>query len=64
VWWLLPALEKLMGRASETTLDGLLVGFFGSFFGFISLLRLLVPPDDGSPTVYEDDDGGISAGMS
>ena len=53
VWWLLPALEKLMGRASETTLDGILVGY-GSFFGFISLLHLLVPPDDGSPTVYED----------
>ncbi len=47
VWQLLPALEKLMGRASGTALDGILVGF-GSFFGFISLLHLLVPPDDGS----------------
>lgn len=47
IWQLLPALEKLMNRTSDTVLDGILVGF-GSFFGFISLLHLLVPPDDSS----------------
>lgn len=47
VWWLLPVLEKIMDRTSDTALDGILVGF-GSFFGFISLLHLLVPPVDGS----------------
>lgn len=44
VWQLLPTLEKLMSRASNTMLDGIFVGF-GSFFGFISLYHLLVPPD-------------------
>lgn len=37
VWRLLPALEKLMERAGDTTLDGLLIGF-GSFFAFLELL--------------------------
>ena len=46
VWQLLPALERLIDRTSDNVLDGILVGF-GSFFGFISLLHLLVPPEEG-----------------
>ena len=42
VWWLLPALEKLMERAGNTALDGTLVGF-GSFFFFLELLYQVLP---------------------
>ncbi len=43
VWQLLPALEKLMDRAGDTVLDGLLVGM-GSVFIFLELLYQAVPP--------------------
>ena len=43
VWQLLPALEKAMNRASDTTLDGLLVGM-GSVFAFLALLYHVIPP--------------------
>ena len=42
VWQLLPALEKLMERAGDTKLDGILVGA-GSFFLFLELLYHIVP---------------------
>lgn len=44
VWCLLPALEKLMDRAGDTVLDGVLVGF-GSFFVFLELLYQVLPKD-------------------
>ena len=50
VWQLLPALEKLMKKAGDTTLDGILVGM-GSVFLFLELLYQTVPPkkkDDGN----------------
>ena len=40
---LLPQLEKLMTRASDTALDGVLVGM-GSVFVFLELLYQAVPP--------------------
>ena len=43
VWQLLPALEKLMARAGDTVLDGVLVGM-GSVFAFLELLYQVVPP--------------------
>lgn len=43
VWWLLPALEKLMESAGDTVLDGVLVGM-GSVFIFLELLYQAVPP--------------------
>ena len=43
VWQLLPALEKLMKRAGDTVLDGVLVGM-GSVFVFLELLYQVVPP--------------------
>ena len=43
VWWLLPVLEKLMEKAGDTTLDGILVGM-GSVFLFLELLYQAVPP--------------------
>ena len=43
VWWLLPALEKLMENAGDTVLDGVLVGM-GSVFIFLELLYQAVPP--------------------
>ena len=42
VWRLLPALEKLMKRTSNTALDGTLVGF-GSFFLLLELLYQVLP---------------------
>lgn len=49
VWQLLPALEKLMKRAGDTKLDGLLVGM-GSLFVFLELLYQAVPPKPKLPT--------------
>ena len=43
VWQLLPALEKLMEKAGDTKLDGILVGM-GSVFLFLELLYQAVPP--------------------
>lgn len=43
VWQLLPTLEKLMERAGDTALDGILVGM-GSAFAFLELLYQVVPP--------------------
>ena len=43
VWQLLPALEKLMKKAGDTKLDGILVGM-GSVFLFLELLYQAVPP--------------------
>ncbi len=43
VWQLLPALENLMKKAGDTTLDGILVGM-GSVFLFLELLYQAVPP--------------------
>lgn len=43
VWQLLPALEKLMEKAGDTALDGVLVGM-GSIFVFLELLYQAVPP--------------------
>jgi hypothetical protein len=43
VWKLLPALEKLMAKAGNTVLDGVLVGL-GSAFIFLELLYQAVPP--------------------
>ena len=48
VWQLLPALEKLMKRAGDTKLDGLLVGM-GSLFVFLELLYQAVPPKQQLP---------------
>ena len=42
VWWLLPELEKLMTKTSDTALDGTLVGI-GSAFIFLELLYQAVP---------------------
>ena len=44
VWWLLPQLEKVMERAGDTKLDGLLVGM-GSVFIFLELLYQVLPKD-------------------
>ena len=43
VWWLLPALEKLMDWMGDTALDGVLVGM-GSVFAFLELLYQVVLP--------------------
>lgn len=37
VWWLLPALEKLIARTSDSALDCALFGF-GSFYAFLCML--------------------------
>ena len=48
VWWLLPELEKLMTKTSNTALDGTLVGM-GSVFVFLELLYQAVPPKKLNP---------------
>ena len=59
MWQLLPTLEKLMKKAGDTTLDGVLVGL-GSVFLFLELLYQAVPPkkdaENGEPNTASNAD--------